>query len=434
MIRLRAESPSTSYSPPPNILSHTRASMAMMRVDAPSTYILASQLETPPSGTPPLLPIPLPTSSPPLLLPSTNRRVDRPKVCLPPWNRLCIAQGPRYEVGESSSAPRPTGGFRADYGFVATLDAEIRCDLERDVGYGITNTWDEMLVGMPGAPATDDTELGRRLTDFVTTVRQDTDEIYGRLDDAQDDRSLMSGRLNMLFRDRRAHAHIALLIEREARLSREVWGWLMDASDTARSEVRVLRTTVLAQQTGIAALRAANRARQAQLMKTLRLMSTLQTQVTALQGQQGPTTGPTHPDNTDEAAIIFNDNLTSNEALSCEPTVSSLNKIDFRISFDESDDEDYTIVYDENSISYKIISVNNLKTDSKNDNEKLNMPSFPSPEPEVSYFNDLDFFKDFENEFPAIVYNDSLTSKSDLLTEPTISPRHIDEFDLKDET
>ncbi|GKA51208.1 hypothetical protein Tco_0744404, partial [Tanacetum coccineum] len=104
------------------------------------------------------------------------------------------------------------------------------------------------------------------------------------------------------------------------------------------------------------------------------------------------------------------------------------------ISFDESDDEDYTVVYDENSFSYKIISVNNLKTDPENDNDKVNMPSFPSPETEVSYFNDLDFFKDFENEFPAIVYNDALTSKLNLLTEPTISPRHIDEFDLKDET
>ncbi|GJZ00893.1 hypothetical protein Tco_0518322 [Tanacetum coccineum] len=62
------------------------------------------------------------------------------------------------------------------------------------------------------------------------------------------------------------------------------------------------------------------------------------------------------------------------------------------------------------------------------------MPLFPSPEPEVSYFDDLDFFKDFENEFPAIVYNDALTSKSDFLTEPTISPQHIDEFNLKDET
>ncbi|GKE28983.1 hypothetical protein Tco_1444367 [Tanacetum coccineum] len=139
---------------------------------------------------------------------------------------------------------------------------------------------------------------------------------------------------------------------------------------------------------------------------------------------------------TEFPAIIFNDSLTSNETLSCEPTVSSLNdnEIDFRISFDESYDEDYTVVYDKNSFSYKIISVNNLKTDSENDNEKVNMPLFPSPELEVSYFNDLDFFKDFENEFPVIVYNDALTSKSDLLTEPTISPRHIDEFDLKDET
>ncbi|GKC34919.1 hypothetical protein Tco_1047303, partial [Tanacetum coccineum] len=43
MIRQRAESPSTSHSlplPPPIILSHTRTSVAMMRVVAPSTYIL----------------------------------------------------------------------------------------------------------------------------------------------------------------------------------------------------------------------------------------------------------------------------------------------------------------------------------------------------------------------------------------------------------
>ncbi|GKE33032.1 hypothetical protein Tco_1452354, partial [Tanacetum coccineum] len=116
--------------------------------------------------------------------------------------------------------------------------------------------------------------------------------------------------------------------------------------------------------------------------------------------------------------------------------VSSLNdnKIDFRISFDESDDEDYTVIYDKNSFSYIIISVNDLKTDSENDNDKVNMPSFTSPEPTVSCFDDLDFFNDFENEFSAIVYNDALTSKLDFLTEPTVSPQHIDEFDLKDET
>nr|GEZ13369.1 hypothetical protein [Tanacetum cinerariifolium] len=120
-------------------------------------------------------------------------------------------------------------------------------------------------------------------------------------------------------------------------------------------------------------------------------------------------------------AIVFNDTLTSDEALSCKPTVSPLNdnKIDFRISFD---DEDYTVIYDKNSFSYKIISVNDLKRDSENDNDKVNMPSFPSPGLEVSYFDDLEFLKGFEIEFPAIVYNDALTSKLDFLTEPTVSP------------
>ncbi|GKE22191.1 hypothetical protein Tco_1433703 [Tanacetum coccineum] len=81
---------------------------------------------------------------------------------------------------------------------------------------------------------------------------------------------------------------------------------------------------------------------------------------------------------------VFNWETAKYETLSYEPTVSSLNdEIDFRISFDDSDDEDYT---------------------------------------------------DFENEFPAIVYNEALTSKLDFLTEPTVSPQHIDEFNLKDET
>ncbi|GKD01166.1 hypothetical protein Tco_1171440, partial [Tanacetum coccineum] len=195
------------------------------RAETPSTSHLLP-LSTPPSGTPPLLPIPLPTPSPPLLLPSTDCRAGVSEVSLLPRKRLCIALGPRYEVGESSYAPtaRPTGGFRVDYRFVATLDDEIRRDPKRYVGYGITDTWDDMVEDI-----------------------QDTDEIYVRLDDAHDDRLLMSGRLNMLHRERRAHAHTALLIEREARLSREAWGRSMDASDTARSKVRALRTTVLAQ-------------------------------------------------------------------------------------------------------------------------------------------------------------------------------------------
>ncbi|GJU30747.1 putative reverse transcriptase domain-containing protein [Tanacetum coccineum] len=182
MIRLRAETPSTSHPLPSS---------------------------TPPSGIPPLLPIPLPTPSPPLLLPFTVCREGVSEVTLPPQNRLCIALGSRYEV-------------------------------------------DEMVEDMQGTPVvTDVARLSQQMTDFVTTVRQDTYKIYIRLDDVQDERLLMSGQLNMLRRDRRAHARTARLMETKARLSCEAWVQSMDASDTARSEVRALRTTMLAQQAKI---------------------------------------------------------------------------------------------------------------------------------------------------------------------------------------
>ncbi|GJX43010.1 hypothetical protein Tco_0259686 [Tanacetum coccineum] len=106
--------------------------------------------------------------------------------------------------------------------------------------------------------------------------------------------------------------------------------------------------------------------------------------------------------------------------------------IDFETEFsainalDESDDEDYTVIFDENSFSYKIIYVNDLRTDSGNDKPL-------SPNPKVVYFDDLDYFKDFENEFPAIFYNDGLTSKSYLKIKPLVSFERMDEFNLIDE-
>ncbi|GJS99330.1 hypothetical protein Tco_0820500 [Tanacetum coccineum] len=108
-------------------------------------------------------------------------------------------------------------------------------------------------------------------------------------------------------------------------------------------------------------------------------------------------------------AIVFDNTLTSDTALPCEPTLCPPNEntIDFRISLDESDDEDYTVIFDENSFSYKIISVNDLKKDSEN--YEILKPS--SSEPTVDYLDDLDYFNNFENEFPTIFYNDGLTSK-----------------------
>nr|GFA23086.1 hypothetical protein [Tanacetum cinerariifolium] len=75
-------------------------------------------------------------------------REDIPEVTLPPRKKLGIALGPGYEVGESSSAvaARPAGGLRADYGFFATMDREIMRDPEREIGYEITDSWDEIMT------------------------------------------------------------------------------------------------------------------------------------------------------------------------------------------------------------------------------------------------------------------------------------------------
>ncbi|GKE90830.1 hypothetical protein Tco_1571925 [Tanacetum coccineum] len=130
---------------------------------------------------------------------------------------------------------------------------------------------------------------------------------------------------------------------------------------------------------------------------------------------------------TEFPAIVFDNTLTSDTTPLCAPTVSppNKNKIDFRISLDESDDEDYTVIFDENSFSYKIIYVNDLKKDSEND--EILKPS--SPELTVDYLDDLDYFKDFKNEFPSIVYNDGLKSKSDLEIKPLVSSEHINKFE-----
>ncbi|GJS19060.1 hypothetical protein Tco_0413532 [Tanacetum coccineum] len=63
-------------------------------------------MSKPPSGTPLLLPIPLPTLSPPLLLPSTDCKAGICEVTLPPRKRLCIALGESPEDYSDSSADR----------------------------------------------------------------------------------------------------------------------------------------------------------------------------------------------------------------------------------------------------------------------------------------------------------------------------------------
>ncbi|GKF75164.1 hypothetical protein Tco_0224608, partial [Tanacetum coccineum] len=81
------------------------------------------------SGTPPLLPIPLPT-------PSTSRIADIPEADMPPSKRLLhTTPRPSCEVGESSIAaaarqPGPTMAHRVDCSFVDTMETRFR-DTER---------------------------------------------------------------------------------------------------------------------------------------------------------------------------------------------------------------------------------------------------------------------------------------------------------------
>ncbi|GJZ24515.1 hypothetical protein Tco_0561974 [Tanacetum coccineum] len=103
------------------------------------------------------------------------------------------------------------------------------------------------------------------MTAFETRVRQDTDEIYTRLDDEQSRRQLLAGRLNMLFRDRRAHARTARsLMETEARILED-------------------------------------HRRQNSLTEELKLIKRLQTQMAEFERQQGPAKGPAQPELPEEA-------------------------------------------------------------------------------------------------------------------------------------
>ncbi|GKF53036.1 hypothetical protein Tco_0159946, partial [Tanacetum coccineum] len=136
-----------------------RATMIRLRAEIPSTSH----------------PLPLPTSSPPLQLLSSDRRIDRPEITLPPRKRLGVDLGPRYEIGEGSStaAARPTGGHRADYGFVGTMDTEIRRQRVDEVGYGIRDVWvDPRETVEEVAPMTLE-GVNTRVTELTAVQEQD---------------------------------------------------------------------------------------------------------------------------------------------------------------------------------------------------------------------------------------------------------------------
>ncbi|GKA92966.1 hypothetical protein Tco_0814952 [Tanacetum coccineum] len=188
-----------------------RAAMIRLRAETPSTSH----------------PLPLPTSSPPLQLLSSDHRTDRPEITLPPRKRLGIDLGPRYEIGESSAAAatRPIGGRRADYRI-------------KDVWIDPREAVEEV------APMTLE-GVNARVTELTAVQEQDTQDIYAVIEDTQDRQTQIYQSVETLFDDNQYHY--------------EAWGRSIEVSYMTRSEIMTLHYVVMGQQAVISQLQAADR-------------------------------------------------------------------------------------------------------------------------------------------------------------------------------
>nr|GFB93354.1 hypothetical protein [Tanacetum cinerariifolium] len=173
------------------------------------------------------------------LLPSTSRRTDILEADMPPQKRVFLATPALgFNIGESStaSAARKSGPTKSDL---------RRCRVEH-AGYGITDTWDEIVDKMMEIAPTTLEGVNKRVTKLDTTVRQRTDEFEIRFKDAQYDRALLRARVNTLFRDRPDYHRTAMLMDREAMYSCEAWAFSMDRSSAIAAHVMTLETHVAA--------------------------------------------------------------------------------------------------------------------------------------------------------------------------------------------
>ncbi|GJS41259.1 hypothetical protein Tco_0566302 [Tanacetum coccineum] len=232
-------------------------------------------------------------ASPPLQLLSSDHRTDRPEITLPPRKRLGIDLGPRYEIRENSAAAttRPIVGCRADYGFVGTIDTEIRRRRAEEVGYGIRDVWIDPREAIEEVAPMTLGGVNTRVIEFTVVQEQDTHDIYAY------------------------HYETARLLDQEALVSREAWGRSIEVSYMTRSEILALHSIVMGQQAVISQLQAADSKsqvvtlemlqadyqRQVQLAEALKLLKGLQTQMVEFQRQHGPTKGPAQPDAPGEA-------------------------------------------------------------------------------------------------------------------------------------
>nr|GEU67425.1 hypothetical protein [Tanacetum cinerariifolium] len=141
---------------------------------------------------------------------------------------------PSQEVGVSSAAGAarqnepaiakddPYSLVREElYEFVDRVDVAPEHPMSKELGYGIMDTWDELVGASKEIAPTTLQGVNKRVTDLSTIIEQETTIMYGMMEEAQDDRSQLRGRVNLLYRDIHVHRHLVVMIEREARMARE---------------------------------------------------------------------------------------------------------------------------------------------------------------------------------------------------------------------
>ncbi|GJV31747.1 hypothetical protein Tco_1392147 [Tanacetum coccineum] len=203
-------------------------------------------------------------------------------------------------------------------------------------GYGIRDSWVDPRDAAEEVALTTLKGVNTRVTELAAVQEQDTQDIYGVIEDTQGRQTQIYQRVETLVDDSQYHYETARLLDQEALVSQEAWGRSIEVSYMARSEIMALHSIVMSQQTvisqlqasdlrsqivtsemlqadhmrqaEIAALRTFDHTRQEQLVQTLTLMQSLQGQVTnlhgqvtALQGHQGPSGGPVQPVAPEEA-------------------------------------------------------------------------------------------------------------------------------------
>ncbi|GKE01262.1 hypothetical protein Tco_1389245 [Tanacetum coccineum] len=183
-----------------------------------------------------------------------------------------------YEVEESSAAaPRPTGGHRVDYGFIDTMDANIRHQRAEEVGYGIRDVWVDLAEAVEEVAPTTLEGVTARVTELAAVKEQDTQDIY-------------------VF-----HHETELLLDQEALASREAWAHLVGLSLVVHYELQAYKTHTQIHDFRIA------------LQESL--TATLIAQISSLQGQFSAALGQiralqardqTHADDSEDVASTVN--------------------------------------------------------------------------------------------------------------------------------